>query len=276
MCETSTPTADTLPRLSRSRGATRLLAILGLTSIMALPVLALSALGSHHRLTALRWYYRMMRAVLGLRLRVEGRQSDARPTLYASNHVSYLDVLVLGSVLNASFVSKSDIRSWPLVGFFARKVGTSFIERDPRFARQHVQHLRERLQRRDSLVLFPEGTATDGCDVIQFKSSLFAALPGESADTIPVQPVSVVYCGDHLGGPLSYRYRLRYAWTGEMPDEEFGQHAWDMLCSPGLSINVVLHPPLAAAEATDRKLIAAECEATIRAPVVAAVGARGQ
>ena len=102
------------------RGATRLLAILGLTSIMALPVLALSALGSHHRLTALRWYYRMMRAVLGLRLRVEGRRSDARPTLYASNHVSYLDVLVLGSVLNASFVSKSDIRSWPLIGFFAR------------------------------------------------------------------------------------------------------------------------------------------------------------
>ena len=193
----------------------------------------------------------------------------ARPTLYAANHVSYLDVVILGSLVKASFVSKADVASWPAIGFFARQVRTAFIERDARLARLQVRELCARLVAGDSLVLFPEGTASDGCGVLPFKSSLFAALP-DRAHPVAVQPVSVVYRSDHLGRALSYDYRLRYAWTNEMPDELFGQHAWDMLCSPGLGVQVIFHAPLRLREMPGRKTVAAECQARISPPILAA------
>jgi 1-acyl-sn-glycerol-3-phosphate acyltransferase len=120
-----------------------------------------------------RWYYRNVCRVLGLSVTLRGKPAPA-PVLFVSNHISYFDILVLGSVLDACFVSRSDVRNWPLVGWSAGVQGTVFIERRRGEAKNHTDTIGERLAADDSLVVFAEGTSGDGNHVLPFKSTLFA------------------------------------------------------------------------------------------------------
>ncbi|HEY6251469.1 MAG TPA: lysophospholipid acyltransferase family protein [Candidatus Angelobacter sp.] len=97
--------------------------------------------------------------------------------LIVSNHLSYLDILVLSSVAHCMFVSKSEVKSWPLVGWIARMTGTVFVDRGrPSQTNRPQEEMQERLKAGAPLVLFPEGTSTDGRQMLPFLSSLFEAV----------------------------------------------------------------------------------------------------
>ena len=146
-----------------------------------------------------RFYWSMVCRLLGLQVRVIGAaagRAGGRPVVFVSNHSSWLDIPVLGGRLDACFVSKDEVGRWPLVGTIARLGRTVFISRQRHATGRERDAMRERLAAGDNLMLFPEGTTSDGSRVLPFRSAFFAI--AEGADPPLIQPVSVVY--DRLGG----------------------------------------------------------------------------
>ena len=208
-----------------------MLALGFITLAMSVPVLGLGLVSSKARPRRPEMVLlRMVNIICGLRLSVHGVASTDAPVLYAANHVSYLDIVLLGAQLNASFVSKAEVRKWPAIGWFARQVGTTFIHRRKGDSHAQVKHLGARLAAGDNLVLFPEGTPSDGtgCIAIQKYPCLPRwLLPGA---LLLCRPVSLLYANDRRGelaqpglpGPVTHGLE-----TG--PDDDFGPHAWRML-----------------------------------------------
>lgn len=131
--------------------------------------------------------------ILGMRIRTRGEPCE-KPILVASNHKSWLDIVVLGTTLPAAFVSKAEIANWPLFGFFARSgARTLFISRGELRSFQALGgELIERLRDGERVIFFPEGTVSGAASLLRFKPRLFAAAP---AARCAVQPVALAYVG---------------------------------------------------------------------------------
>lgn len=189
------------------------------------------------------------------------------PVLYLVNHVSYFDIPAFGALVDATFVAKSEVASWPLFGQFSRLTSTVFIPRRVQRSAEQVRLLQDRLAKGESLILFPEGTNSDGTDVLPFKSSLLhTASPEVTGVPVTVQPVSLAFTRLRTGEPLVGDRGDLYAWIGF--DDMF-PHLWRALGSPGAEVRVVFHPPLAAAASRDRKHIARAAETAVRDGVAA-------
>lgn len=199
-------------------------------------------------------FYRCLTRMLGFRIRVHGTPAATVPTLFVANHTSYLDIIVLGALLPASFVAKSEVATWPLIGFLAKLQNTAFIERRAGRAGEQRDTLGERLVQGKNLIVFPEGTSTDGFKVLPFKSSLFSIadprIPG-----LQVQPVSVA-CTELDGLPLTRDLRPLYSWYGDMTLEG---HLWNMFKHGRFTIDVIFHPPVTPQAFPDRKVLARYC-----------------
>ncbi len=189
-----------------------------------------------------------------------GRQAigakHKRPVVYVSNHSSWVDVPVLGGLLEGRFIAKSDVLRWPLISSVARLGRTVFVSRIRGSTGKERDAMRAVLAGGDSLILFPEGTSSDGSRVLPFRSAFFAlaeAAPGEDAVALPlIQPVSVVY--DRLSGlPAGRASRPVFAWYGDM---DIASHFWRMGQYTGLQATVLLHAPLDPAQFADRKALA--------------------
>jgi 1-acyl-sn-glycerol-3-phosphate acyltransferase len=141
------------------------------------------------------WWQQRVTRILGLRVRLLGRPPK-QPVLLVCNHISWLDIPVLGSVLPVSFLSKIEIRRWPLLGRLAARSGTLFIERGGRnAANRAAEQIAFRLRRGDSIAVFPEGTTTDGYGMRRFHPRLFGGAVHAEAD---IQPAAIRY--PHPGG----------------------------------------------------------------------------
>lgn len=126
-------------------------------------------------------------AVLGVGLVVRGEPRAEGPALVVANHVSWLDILVLNAAQPSRFVSKADVKHWPLLGSLITGAGTLFIERENRRdAMRVVHHVAERLQANDLITIFPEGTTSDGRDLLPFHANLFQAAIAAEAPVVPV------------------------------------------------------------------------------------------
>ncbi len=206
--------------------------------------------------------------VTGLRLRVQG-QPMTKPGAVVANHVSWLDILALHASQTVVFVAKSEVSGWPGIGFLARFVGTVFIARDPRAARAQRDQLANAIEGGARLMLFPEGTSTDGMRVLHFKSTIFEMMfmPQLGRDTY-VQPVSVIYDPpDERGDP-----RL-YAWWGDMA---LGPHLLMVLSLARQGgVTVVFHDPLEVCRFDDRKALARAAEEAVRTGLPETRRARG-
>jgi 1-acyl-sn-glycerol-3-phosphate acyltransferase len=196
------------------------------------------------------FYHRVLCWLIGLKVQVVGKVSDKPATLFLPNHSSWLDILVLGSVLRASFVSKSEVGEWPVVGIIAKLGRTVFVSRRrSSTVLREADTMRERLQAGDSLILFAEGTSNDGTRVLPFRSAFLAA----AVDSKAVQPVSLVY--DRLGGlPACRRDRPLFAWYGDM---DIASHFWRIARRSGARATVLLHEPADPANLPDRKILTA-------------------
>lgn len=142
--------------------------------------------------------------VLGIELRVEGHPAPLGPMLLVSNHLSWLDILVMHAARYCRFVSKSDVRHWPLVGPLATGAGTLYIEREKRRdAMRVVHHMADSLRAGEIVAVFPEGTTGDGSVVLPFHANLIQAAISAGA---PVQPVALRFLDRATGrdspGPL--------------------------------------------------------------------------
>lgn len=141
------------------------------------------------------WWYEKLCQIMKIKVTVHGRPMEGI-TLYAVNHISWLDIPVLGSVANPSFLSKAEVRKWPLIGWLAEKVGTLFIERGCKEAASSAkQAMLDRLTGQDgkpprSVLFFPEGTTSDGRQILRFKARLFDVAIEEG---IPVQPILLIF-----------------------------------------------------------------------------------
>lgn len=157
------------------------------------------------------FYHRLCCRMLGFNVVVKGNVSQHRPTLFVSNHISYIDIIAFGSILEASFIAKSEIRDWPLFGLLAKLQRTLFVERRSRHAAKQRDEIGQRLDDGDNLILFPEGTSFNGQRVLPFKSALFSVAQNSSAGAaLTIQPVSVAYT--QLDGiPLRRALRPHFA-----------------------------------------------------------------
>lgn len=194
--------------------------------------------------------------VIGLRREVLGTPVRT-PGAFVSNHVSWLDIFVLNAGKPLYFVAKSEVRGWSGIGWLARGTGTVFIRRDRRDAVSQTRLFEDRLMAGHPLLFFPEGTSTDGEQVLPFKTTLFEAfLSARLRDRLSIQPVTLRYTAPRGQDP---RY---YGWWGDM---EFGPNLLQILATPRQGkVMVIYHPPQPVAAARGRKDLALRAETAVR------------
>jgi 1-acyl-sn-glycerol-3-phosphate acyltransferase len=255
---------------SRLLGVVRVILFLSLT--FAMIPLQMAVLALNPRLFSIipRWYHTRGCRLLGLDLIVRGTPSRAHPTLFVSNHSSYFDIAILGSLIDCSFIAKADMITWPLFGTLARLQRSVFIDRKPANVGEHANEIAQRLAAGDSLVLFAEGTTSDGNRVLPFKSSLFSVAEQAPPErNLTVQPVSII--ATRLDGmPLGRSLRPLYAWYGDQP---LMPHAWNAMKAGRLTVEIEFHEPFSAV-GMNRKQICARCEAAVEKGVVRGVTGR--
>ena len=218
-----------------------------------------------------RFYHRLCRWLLGFRVEVIGMPVPGRPTLFVANHMSYLDITVFGSVILGSFVAKAEVAGWPLFGLLAKLQRTVFVDRKRGSTAQQRDGISERLAAGDDLILFPEGTSSDGIHVLPFKSALFSVADRTiDGEPLTVQPVSLAYT--RLDGMPIGRARIPFfAWYGDM---DLGGHLWRVAGLGRVSIELTFHPPVSLAALGSRKALAAHCYAVVAAGVAASLAGR--
>lgn len=221
------------------------------------------------------WYHRKVCRILGVDLDIEGEVVRDAPVLLVSNHTSWLDIPVLSAVAPVSFVAKREVGGWPFVASLARLQRTVFVDRARRQdAGAAANAMAERLEAGDTIVLFPEGTSSDGNRVLPFKSSLFGAVDVGGKAQGPaavVQTVAVVYTHQH-GVPLSRADRPRVGWYGDM---EMLGHAWQVLKGGPIAATIRIGQPIPLQNFADRKALARSSEREIRRAVHSVLRGRG-
>jgi 1-acyl-sn-glycerol-3-phosphate acyltransferase len=228
----------------------RLAVYLGFTAPMMAVQVALLWAKSPWRATFPCWYHRVCCRIFGFRLEVRGTISDRHPTLFVVNHSSYSDITVLGALLPASFVAKSEVANWPFFGWLAKLQRTVFIDRRQRSTATQRDAIAERLEAGDNLILFPEGTSNDGLRVLPFKSALFSVAEYKAHGApLAVQPVSLTYARID-GVPIGRAWRPLVAWYGGM---DLAPHLWELLGLGIITVIVEFHPVVTIAEFGSRR-----------------------
>lgn len=197
---------------------------------------------------ARRWSRRLLR-ILNVRVQVVGTPaSGARVSV--ANHVSWLDILLIAATDTSRFIAKSEIRDWPVAGWLANAAGTFYIRRGKGGARPLLERLVPHLAQGGSVVLFPEGTTTDGGDVLPFHARLFGAAIDAGA---PVQPIALHY------GPGRDARRI----APFVGDDDLVSHILRLLREPRLDARIVFCAPIAS-RGHDRDELAGKARQAVR------------
>jgi 1-acyl-sn-glycerol-3-phosphate acyltransferase len=179
-----------------------------------------------------RWARELLR-VWRIDLQVQGKPPAGGPLMLVANHISWLDILVLHAAGYCRFVAKADIRHWPVIGRMATEAGTLYIERESRRdALRVVHHMRDALRRGEVVGVFPEGTTSDGRQLLPFHANLLQAAISAGA---PVQPVALTFVDTRTGAhSLAPIY---------VDDESLISSVWRTLTTPGTRAVVRYGPP---------------------------------
>ena len=220
-------------------------------------------------------YHRVLCALIGVRIREAGRRSAESPALILSNHVSWLDICVISALAPVVFVAKSEVARWPVFGWLARLQRTIFINRQARHQTgAATREIAGRLLGGDAVVLFAEGTSSDGIRVLPFRSSLVGAVHHALGNSthhthVTVQPMSLAYIG-FSGVPMGRGLRERVAWYG---DADLVPHLLHVLSSGAVDVTVSWGEAVAYDMRADRKAIARAAEKSVRRMTAAALRA---
>lgn len=200
-------------------------------------------------------WHRQICRVFGLEIEVINKPVRDRQVIYVSNHVSYLDIPVIASVLPVSFVAKADVESWPFFGLLAKLQQTAFISRARAAVGREKQTLASLLAAGKKLVIFPEGTSSDGSKALPFKSSLLG-IALESGEDMLIQPFTIELAEIDDRPVTSQNDRDLYAWYGDMT---LMPHFWNFAKTKGAKVKLHFHAPIHVKEIQDRKLLAQTC-----------------
>jgi 1-acyl-sn-glycerol-3-phosphate acyltransferase len=243
-----------------------ILTILLVSTLIIVPVQLVGLLFDFRfRRSLPRHWLRITSFALNIRVSVHGEPEKARPLLLAANHASWTDILVLGSVVDVVFVAKSEVRDWPVFGWLARLQKTIFVEREQkRDTGNQVSEISSRMADGEIVVLFPEGTTSDGNRMLDVKSSLFGAA-STTADQVPgqsvyVQPVAIAYTGVN-GMPMGRYHRFLAAWPGSM---ELIPHLIGIIKANGIDVDVTFGEATHFTKGDNRKALAAKMRSHIR------------
>lgn len=212
-------------------------------------------------------FHRVLLRLLRVRTEVVGTPPSAgTPTLILANHVSWLDIPVLAALMPLSFVAKSEVASWPLIGWLAKLQRCLFVERSRKASTAEVnREVANRLGGGDAIVLFPEGTTGDGIRLLPFRSSLVgaarSALTEHTVEEIRLQPVAIAYRRQR-GLPLTRREMPAVAWYGDM---DLAPHLSALIRSGPIDVSVEWGEPIALDGAIDRKRATLAAEDSVRA-----------
>jgi 1-acyl-sn-glycerol-3-phosphate acyltransferase len=218
-------------------------------------------------------YHGVVCRILGVRITVLGRRVDDRPLLIVANHTSWLDISVITAVAPVAFVAKREVAYWPVVGLLAKLQRSIFVDRTRRHKTRDVNgEIAGRLAEGDPVVLFGEGTSSDGNRVLAFRTALIGAardVIAEAGDVrrVWIQPLSVAYTS-MLGLPLGRLDRNNVAWYG---GASLWPHLRRLAARGAIDVVVTWGEPIAYDEFSDRKRVARRLEAEVRALTVAAL-----
>jgi 1-acyl-sn-glycerol-3-phosphate acyltransferase len=239
-------------------------------AILTLVLLPFQLIGIAFRLPMQRGipyiYHRILCALIGVRIRETGKRSPDFPLLILANHASWLDIVVITALTPAVFVAKKEVAGWPVFGWLAKLQRTVFIDRERRHRTgAATQEIAERLIGGDAVVLFAEGTSSDGNRILPFRSALIGAVHhaiGRSThhDRVTVQPLSLAYV--NLNGlPLGRAFRSRVAWYG---DADLIPHLVGVCSAGAVDVTVSWGEPMSYDMSADRKDIARVAEQAVR------------
>lgn len=219
-------------------------------------------------------FHRLCCKALGVRIKVNGKCADKAAVLITANHCSWIDIPVVGSIQPLSFIAKSEVSGWPIFGFLARLQHTIFVNRSKRSDTGNVAlEIAQRLASGDAMVLFAEGTSSDGNRVLPFRTSLVGAAKAamtadlgeghediERPDTVWIQPLSIAYTGVQ-GLPMGRQHRHIAAWYGDM---DLMPHLWAILKESALDVTLTFAEPIPFGPEDNRKKVAKKAEEAVR------------
>jgi 1-acyl-sn-glycerol-3-phosphate acyltransferase len=204
-------------------------------------------MGLRQRLTA--WFMRRLSAALPFEVEVRGELPQG-PHLWLSNHVSWTDIPLLGQLLPLSFLSKAEVRTWPLAGWLAHKAGTLFIRRGSGDSALLARQLHRHLSAGRQLLIFPEGTTTDGLQVRTFHGRLLTS----AIDTgTPLQPVAIRYLRDGETDPIA-------PFIG---DDDLPSHLLRLFAADRAKVQIQLLTPIASA-GQERNVLARQAQRAVQ------------
>ena len=215
-------------------------------------------------------FLKIVRSVIGIKvnsINFENQHASEYGTLYVSNHVSWMDILCLGSLLDAQFIAKKEVAEMGLFGFLAKLNHTFFIDNtDQRKSFSYNEIIQDKLIKKQNLILFPEGTTSDGNFVKSFKSSFFESTnlpkyyPDKQNEFIYVCPISLCY-RDKNNLPMGIFYRRYVAWQGDYPLLRLMKI---FLLSGPVSIDVIIHKTVDLSGFKNRKELSNYCQNIIQ------------
>lgn len=208
-------------------------------------------------------YYRSLCKAMRVRITVIGARAKAPQTLIVANHVSWADIAVLSAVAPVVFVAKREVREWPLIGLAARAQKIVFVDRERRHkTADTVDEIAQRLAEGHPVVLFAEGTSSDGNRVLPFRSALIGAIETACANgTVMIQPAAIAYTRQY-GLPMGRQMRPLVAWYGSL---DFMPHFTQFLRQGAVDAVVSFGEPFAADANADRKAVTKALETRVRA-----------
>ena len=222
------------------------------------------------------FYHGLVCRILGVRIATAGCRTEARPLLIVANHTSWLDISVITAVAPVVFVAKHDVAAWPVFGLLARLQRSVFVDRARRHKTRDVNNeIARRLADGDPVVLFGEGTSSDGNRVLAFRTALIGSARDAIAEAghvrqVWIQPLSVAYTAV-LGLPLGRRNRGHVAWYG---GASLLPHLRRLVARGAIDVVVSWGEPIAYDEFSDRKSVARRLENEVRTLTIAALRGR--
>lgn len=214
-----------------------------------------------HQSPIVRLWFRYVQWLLGIHLTIINKKLlSKRKKIFLGNHISYLDIIVLGAAFDCFFVAKSDVASWPLFGFLSKIGGTIFISRQRSKIKEQIPLLKNHIDRGQSLFLFPEGTTSNGRQVLPFKSGLLNVLPLVKKRPV-LQPISLVYTYANDRSMIVQDDFDLTAWYGDM---ELLPHLWTVFRQKRFKATIHVHHAIADYDPEQLKELVTDIHQTVK------------